>query len=71
MNIFEDIERQKLLQHLDSQREMLKGFSDVLGEELERERRQEIRRETEIDPETGKISKYHNENCSGCSLCEN
>ena len=23
-----------------------------------------------IDPKTGKISQYHKDNCSGCSLCE-
>jgi len=57
MNIFEDVERQKILKHLDEQREMLKGFSDVLEDK-------------NIDPETGKISEYHRDNCSGCALCE-
>ena len=55
INIFEDVERQKLL--LQEQKEMLKGFSDVLGDK-------------NIDPETGKISEYHRDNCSGCALCE-
>jgi len=57
MNIFEDVERQKILKHLDEQREMLKGFSDVLEDK-------------NIDPETGKISREHLDDCSGCSLCE-
>jgi hypothetical protein len=57
-NIFEDVERQKVLQHFDSQREMLKEYSDVLGT-IE-----------DIDNKTGKLSREHLDNCSGCSLCE-
>ncbi|MFA5542957.1 MAG: hypothetical protein WDA47_04225 [Bacilli bacterium] len=56
-NIFEDIERQKVLQHFDRQREMLKEYDDVLEDK-------------NIDSETGKLSEYHRNNCSGCSLCE-
>lgn len=56
-NIFEDVERQKVLQHFDRQREMLKEYSDVLEDK-------------NIDPRTGKLSEYHKSNCSGCPLCE-
>ena len=51
-----DVERQKIL--LKQDKEMLESFSDVLGDK-------------NIDPETGKISEYHRDNCSGCALCEN
>ncbi len=56
-NIFEEVERERILAQLEIQKEMLKGFDDVLVAH-------------DINNKTGKLTRDHLDECAGCSLCE-
>ena len=54
MNIFDDVERNIINMHIDTMQKVFNASAGI----------------KDIDEETGKISEYHRDNCSGCALCE-